>query len=162
MAINLNQYREIGKRAAESMRSNRAYLSRFADQVSAETLTASQKAQENATQAAQRDEVKEATPTASGPTERQIAARARMYAGVGRAAYFRSVELKRGDEENILYRYESRDDGSTCGNCLEAERNSPYRFDTGPFPGQTCRGGGRCRCVREPIYDPDAYAELNA
>jgi len=93
-------------------------------------------------------------------SEGQIAARSALYAGVGWGWYFRAYERRLGKERGIVVRYVAHDDDRTCGPCHEAEAGSPYLPDAGPFPGDVCAGGGRCRCRREEYYDMEAWQRL--
>jgi hypothetical protein len=87
-----------------------------------------------------------------------IASRSALYEGTGYAEYWRAKEGKTGFGWVAAYR--ARDDGRTCGPCHTAEMAGPYLPTEGPYPGTACLGGGRCRCVRELVYDEDAYRRL--
>lgn len=93
----------------------------------------------------------------------QIAARHAMYTGPGRALYFQLAEESEIGEDGaagfVVY-YNAMDDNRTCTPCREAEQGSPYLPGAGPMPGEVCAGGGACRCSREMVYDPAAYARL--
>lgn len=93
-------------------------------------------------------------------SEGQIAARSALYAGAGWGWYFRAYERRLGKERGIVVRYVAHDDDRTCVPCHEAEAGSPYLPDSGPFPGDVCAGGGRCRCRREEYYDMEAWQRL--
>lgn len=96
-------------------------------------------------------------------TFEQIAARHAMYTGAGRALYFALAEESESGEAGgagWVVLYHARDDDRTCSPCHQAEQGSPYLPGTGPMPGDVCLGGGACRCSREMIYDPAAYARL--
>lgn len=89
-----------------------------------------------------------------------IVNRAVQYAGVGWEAWFRAHERGVEGQRGVVVDYEARDDGSTCEPCLRAEAGSPYLVGTGPYPGQVCRGRGRCRCRRVERYDLAAWRRL--
>jgi len=90
-------------------------------------------------------------------TAAQIASRAALYAGDGRAAWFQEYE-RLGAKPGHIVRYYARDDDGTCGPCHQAQ--GEYLPGTGPQPGDVCKGHGRCRCVREMVLDPAAYQRL--
>lgn len=89
-----------------------------------------------------------------------IAARAQLYGGVGRALWYRGDELSA--PPGIVIDYASRDDAGTCEPCLIAEDESPYLPGEGPYPGDVCKGRGRCRCERTPRQSFADYARLIA
>lgn len=97
-------------------------------------------------------------------SEAYLANRAEQYGGVGRGLFYQESELSLLERAEIgpdvVIDYESRDDRRTCSPCLEAERNGPYLPGQGPMPGEVCLGRNRCRCVRRPRADAQAYAEL--
>lgn len=103
------------------------------------------------------DEIALGNATGQPLTAAQIANRAALYAGDGRAAWFQEHE-KRDARPGYVAKYRARDDKGTCGPCLAAEGD--YLAGTGPQPGDVCRGHGRCRCVRELVLDPAAYQRL--
>lgn len=86
-----------------------------------------------------------------------IKRRAALYAGVGRAEFFRAAEdgLPRG----WVVRYISRDDPATCGACSQYHRTVWLPHD-GPYPGDVCYGAGRCRCERMLEYNPAEWSRL--
>jgi hypothetical protein len=86
-----------------------------------------------------------------------IAARAARYAGEGRAAWFEEAERAEARPGYVI-RYRARDDGYTCDPCRKAD--GVYLPGDGQFPGRVCLGRARCRCTRELVYDPAAYARL--
>jgi len=120
-------------RLDEIMRSEGAFLSRFADQIAAQGLTGALM------------------------SEAQIANRATLYGGVGRGEAFRWAE---GTQTGYIVDYISRDDYRTCSACISAQMNGPYLPGRGPFPGQVCFGRSRCRCYRRLRYDPVTYRLL--
>lgn len=120
-------------RLDEIMRSEGAFLSRFADQIAAQGLTGALM------------------------SEAQIANRAALYGGVGRGEAFRWAE---GTQTGYVVDYISRDDIRTCSACITAQMNGPYLSGQGPFPGQVCFGRSRCRCYRRLRYDPVTYRLL--
>lgn len=83
--------------------------------------------------------------------------RAALYAGVGRAEFFRAAEdgLPRG----WVVRYISRDDPATCGACSQYHR-TVWLPNDGPYPGDVCYGAGRCRCERVLEYNPAEWSRL--
>lgn len=113
-----------------------AYLSRFADEMALGLLTG--------------DPMSEA----------QIRSRSELYGGAGWAWYYRAHERHLGEERGMVVEYIAHDDERTCQGCLDAADGSPYLPDEGPFPGDVCDGGGRCRCKREEYYDMDAWLRL--
>lgn len=110
------------------IRKQLVFLSRFAEEVSARQLAGRPSSQA------------------------QIAARAELYAGAGRAEWFRSHEATLGDD--YVIDYEAQDDSGTCLSCLGAQAGSPYLVGAGPYPGDVCRGYGHCRCRRVERYAP--------
>ncbi len=86
-----------------------------------------------------------------------VSRRAALYAGVGRAEFFRAAEdgLPRG----WVVRYISRDDPATCGACSQYHRTVWLPHD-GPYPGDVCYGAGRCRCERMLEYNPAEWSRL--
>jgi hypothetical protein len=87
-----------------------------------------------------------------------IAARAKQYAGAGRAQWFRALEER--PAKNVVYDYVSRDDKGTCQPCLKAEADGPYLASDGPFPSEVCRGRGFCRCRRVARVSAKDYRRL--
>lgn len=122
-------------RLAEIMRSEGAFLSRFADQIAAQGLTGALM------------------------SEAQIANRAALYGGVGRGEAFRWGEAA-GVQSGYVVDYVSRDDYRTCSACISAQMAGPYLPSQGPMPGQVCYGRSRCRCYRRLRYDPVTYRLL--
>lgn len=87
----------------------------------------------------------------------EIVIRAAMYAGAAWAASYMGNEY--GDDRyGWVYEYQPIDDGKTCRRCHEAK--GYYLSGQGPYPGQICLGGWRCRCRRVAVYNPDIYARL--
>ncbi len=117
------------------LREEAAFLSRFADRIAAGSLI------ENPL------------------SDAQIAARSILYGGTGRGEAFRAGEQSMSSE-GWIFDYISRDDRYTCYACTDAARRGPYLANQGPMPGQVCLGRSRCRCVRLPRYDLDAYRQL--
>ena len=103
------------------------------------------------------DELALSNATGQPMTAAQIANRAALYAGDGRASWFQEHE-RRNARPGYVVRYRSRDDGGTCGRCLSAE--GTYAAGEGPMPGDVCQGHGRCRCTRELVLDQAAYQQL--
>lgn len=89
---------------------------------------------------------------------RAIAARSELYSGSARAVWFRADE--RGQASGVVFYYEAVDDKGTCEPCLDAEKASPYLPGEGPFPGEVCKGRGRCRCLRIPRDAPREFERL--
>lgn len=103
------------------------------------------------------DELALAQATGKPLTAAQIAARSSLYAGDGRAAWFQEYE-KRNARTGYVVKYRARDDGGTCGPCIAAQGS--YLPGEGEYPGSVCKGKGRCRCTRELVLDPAAFAAL--
>lgn len=119
----------------EAVQTQTTYLSRFADTLAIRRL----KGQEL---------------TAQG-----VAARAELYGGAGREAFFQALEQSEDvGRSNIVIRYEARDDDRTCPRCLAAE--GWYLPGNGPYPGSVCLGRGRCRCTRRAEYNPAVWRRL--
>lgn len=93
-------------------------------------------------------------------SEAAIAQRAAQYGGVGRAAFYTGMEGSATTQRGYVARYVARDDDRTCVRCLDAEARGPYLPGDGPKPGDVCLGRHRCRCTRELVYDPAAWARL--
>lgn len=90
-----------------------------------------------------------------------IAARAKLYGGVGWGAYWTGAENAISRQRGQIVYYTARDDRGTCGPCNAAQRTSPYRAGTNhPVPGSVCLGGGLCRCELRFEYNPTVYAQL--
>ncbi|HEX9950200.1 MAG TPA: hypothetical protein VGB53_00390, partial [Rubricoccaceae bacterium] len=119
--------------AAEQAR----YLERFAGEITTSAL-------------------QDAAGTGKAMSRKQIVARSRQYAGVGRQLFYEASEagLQPPTETRggFLVRYLDLDDEGTCSECSAAAAGSPYAPGEGPFPGTTCRGRGLCRCRRETYY----------
>jgi hypothetical protein len=116
------------------IKTEQAFLSRFADETAARLL------QDNPF------------------SEEYIGSRSEQYNGEARAEFFRAKEEDAGEDE--VFDYVSVDDNGTCQPCLDAEAASPYLAGEGNFPGSVCDGGGFCRCTRERRIAPDEAAEL--
>jgi hypothetical protein len=93
-------------------------------------------------------------------TRDYISARSKLYAGAGRALWYRIAEADAAD--GWVVDYISVDDSGTCSPCINAEANGPYLFGEGPYPGEVCLGRGRCRCQRQPRFDLAAWEKLSA
>ena len=90
-------------------------------------------------------------------SEKQIRARARMYAGEGHALFY---EVSEGTlSAGWISRYVAQDDDGTCPPCASYD-GKVFLPGQGPLPGKVCRGRGLCRCRREAVYDPAAYRRL--
>ncbi len=87
-----------------------------------------------------------------------IGARSEQYNGEARAEFYRAKEGEA--EDGTVFDYISVDDDGTCQPCLDAESASPYLPGQGEFPGPTCDGRGFCRCTREERFSPTEAAEL--
>lgn len=96
--------------------------------------------------------------TARPLSTRAIGARSELYAGSGRAVWFRADEV--GRARGVVFYYEAVDDAGTCEPCLDAEAGSPYLPGEGVFPGEVCKGRGRCRCLRIPRDAPREFERL--
>ena len=87
----------------------------------------------------------------------QIVNRSLMYGGAVRGAWFRGNEATNYDDGYVA-RYIAVDDRRTCQACHNAA--GYYRINSGPYPGEICYGGGRCRCVRVIEYNPEIARTL--
>lgn len=105
------------------IQTQQAFLQRFAEQVSI---------------AAIEGKLPKLSPAA-------LAVRAGMYGGAALGEFWSAAMATA-----TSVRYIAKDDGSTCGPCLNAEGvysvNAPY-----PVPGTICFGRSRCRCKLEPV-----------
>lgn len=92
----------------------------------------------------------------------QALARARMYSGEGRAAFYQQEGLSNALAGWIVD-YMALDDRFTCEPCRQAEERGPYLPDdmSAPLPGSVCLGRGYCRCIRALRYDPPTYLRLS-
>lgn len=124
-----------------------AYLQRFAEQIAATRI---------------RTAHPDLFPPGRNLSFEQIAARLAMYSGAGRGLYFGISEAEESEGAGWIAIYHARDDSGTCSPCRAAAAGSPYLPGAGPMPGDVCLGGGACRCWRELVFDPDAYASLTA
>jgi hypothetical protein len=89
----------------------------------------------------------------------QIAARSKLYGGVGWAAIWIAAASVQPDF--TIVHYVARDDDRTCVPCMDAERGSPYRADSNyPTPGSVCLGGGYCRCELHFVVDRAIWESL--
>ena len=138
-----SRYQRMAAALSEQLTLQAAYLQRFADQIGGRL-------------AAARAGIAGFAPLTMG----QIADRAALYGGIGRALFFQSFEAQRQIDTGagwVIY-YQSRDDDRVCSNCLSAQ--GYYLPGQGPYPGQICLGRHHCRCRRITIYDPARYAQL--
>lgn len=94
-------------------------------------------------------------------SEGEVMNRAQMYAGEGRAQWFRQNGITNAQFGWVMD-YIAVDDRFTCQPCAEAEARGPYLPNdaSAPLPGRICLGRGYCRCTRELRYDPPAYRRL--
>lgn len=106
----------------QEVRRQHAYLSRFADEIAIRQLQG------------------------QAMTEAQIANRASLYGGAGRAVNQRAVESLQPRGGGVMFEYISIDSPTTCSACLAAE--GFYASGQGPMPGEVCFGRSRCRCRR--------------
>jgi hypothetical protein len=125
-----------------------AFLARFADRIALGELNKKQF---------------EIHPAAVAKDERPmsfeaIANRAEMYGRAGLALNSLFEEISGEFGTGWVVDYIALDDQSTCSACSGAQGS--YLPESGPFPGDICFGGMRCRCRREVRFDPAAYAEL--
>lgn len=93
-------------------------------------------------------------------TRRYVTERSRMYEGEARAYYYELAEAPYEDRDGWVFDVEGADDGHTCGPCAAGMDGAPYLAGQGFIPGRDCRGRGKCRHRRIPVYDPGAYALL--
>lgn len=89
-----------------------------------------------------------------------IASRLEMYSGVGRAEYYKASELVDSDDDTVEL-YSAKDDNNTCTPCLE-NHGKYFLPGQGPFPGEVCKGRGRCRCRRIPEQNKRLAKRLRA
>ena len=80
-----------------------------------------------------------------------------MYGGSVWGAWFRGNEAADYDDGYVAH-YIAVDDRRTCQACHNAA--GYYRINSGPYPGEICYGGGRCRCVRVIEYNPEIARTL--
>lgn len=120
----------------DRMRTDAAYMSRFADEIALGVLTGALL------------------------SEAYIANRSAAYGGTGRGEFYRGIDEAISSElgSGWVDEYVAVDDRHTCEPCQQAQ--GFYLPSTGPYPGVICYGGGRCRCSRRPVYDPGMYARL--
>lgn len=78
-----------------------------------------------------------------------IAARSHLYAGQGRAEWFKGFETALENKYDYVFDYISKDDKKTCEPCEDAAAHGPYKPLKGPYPGEVCEGRGHCRCYRQ-------------
>jgi len=86
----------------------------------------------------------------------QVGARSEMY-DRSRGEFYRGLTADHS-AEGYVEDYIAVDDGGTCGPCLAAQSGGPYAVGDGPYPGDVCLGGGRCRCQRVLRYAPEEAA----
>lgn len=103
------------------------------------------------------DEIALGLATGKPMSANAIASRSSLYAGTGRAEWFRQHEAAEA-RPGYVVRYRARDDGGTCEPCRKAD--GLYLPGQGNYPGEICRGRSRCRCRRELVYDRAAYDRL--
>jgi hypothetical protein len=87
----------------------------------------------------------------------QVRARSMLYGGMGWGQFDRAAED--GVQRGWIVRYISQDDGATCSACRQYH-GTVWLPSEGPYPGEVCYGGGRCRCERRLEYNPSEYARL--
>lgn len=128
-------------RLTQRLRVQDAYLQRFVEEVAA----------------------REAVAAAGGRaamSEKQIAARARTYAGSARGAYFEAAQGQYEGRAGFVIHFEGADDPNNCSACAAAMDASPYLPGQAPNPGDVCFGGGLCRHYLRVEESPALYAEL--
>jgi len=91
-------------------------------------------------------------------SEGQMQNRSSQYAYLGIAAFWTATADEQDD--GMIARYISQDDGGTCSPCLEADFGGPYLPENVPTPGVVCVANGRCRCVVEYEFAPEVAATL--
>ncbi len=143
--LGARQYGRMTAAINQVMQTQSAYIQRFADQLALRRLN-----------------------TAAGGVLNlpdfsvdYLTQRINLYAGPGRAMFFRALEaLGAGDESGVgwVVRYVAIDDSGTCSPCHNAQ--GVYLPGTGPYPGEICLGGGACRCRRVPERDLAIYLQL--
>ena len=135
---------EQRKRIDEKIRTDAAYMSRFADVLALQAMV-------------------DAELSAAYIENRSIA-----YSGTGRGEFFESLSgaiLLLAGGGGWVEQYIAVDDRKTCPACIDAGNLrhgglAYYLPGQGPMPGIICYGRGRCRCRRVPVYDPAIYARL--
>ena len=104
-----------------------------------------------------------ATRAAAGRplSNRQIAARLKMYAGPIRGEYFRG-EARRMARRGVVVRFVGTDTARSCQPCVDARTGSPYLPSDPalPLPGLVCDGGGHCKDRLEYEENMGAYVRL--
>ena len=91
-------------------------------------------------------------------SEPQMQNRSSQYAYLGIAVFWSTIRQEQDD--GMIARYISQDDGGTCIPCLDADMSGPYLPGNVPTPGVVCVANGRCRCVIEFERDPAIAATL--
>lgn len=86
-----------------------------------------------------------------------IAARTKLYGGVGWGAYFYAAE--RDPRDYVVAQWVARDDNRMCANCASYS-GQYYLLGQGPFPGQDCLARGACRCERRQVVDRAIWQRL--
>jgi hypothetical protein len=104
------------------------------------------------------EEIEARAETSRPMSSSYIGARSELYSGSGRAVWFRADE--KGRARGVVFYYVAVDDAGTCEPCLDAEAGSPYLPGEGAFPGEVCKGRGRCRCLRIPRDAPREFERL--
>ena len=135
---------EQRERLEEKIRTDAAYMSRFADVVAFQLMID--------------EELSEA----------YIANRSENYGGTGRGEFFESLGaavLLLNGGNGWVERYYAVDDRKTCPACVDAGQLRSggvayYLPGQGPMPGIICYGRSRCRCRRVPEYNPAIYRQL--
>lgn len=115
-----------------SLLEQRAYLSRF------------------------RDEVAYRVAIGDMPSGEYIANRLSLYGGAGRGEFWLGDVTLAGEasrERPILVHYRAVDDGGTCSACHSAQGVYYVNDPALPLPGRICYGGSKCRCWIEYIYE---------
>lgn len=86
-----------------------------------------------------------------------MAARTKLYGGVGWASYWRGQGSRAPNYAVELWI--SRDDNRTCQPC--AALNGRYFLPgQGSMPGSVCLGAGNCRCERRQVIDREIWQRL--
>jgi hypothetical protein len=93
-------------------------------------------------------------------TAEQVASRADLYSGVSRGLFYELHEERDDLGYGWVVQFRAKDDKHTCKPCLHAEGH--YLVGRGPYPGGVCKGRGRCRCQRVPVWAPAIYRRLVA
>lgn len=88
----------------------------------------------------------------------RITDRLRQYGGTALGLFYRFAESNL--QTGYIVRYIPVDDGGTCTPCHMSGLQGPYLPGRGPMPGEVCLARGKCRCHRQPEYNPREFQRL--